>query len=163
MTVTLNAFEIYEIAEQIERNGAKFYRTAAKVLKNAGAAKILLNLAEMEDKHEKTFAAMRKALSEQERELTAFDPENQAALYLQTMAGGHVFDLKKDLAQQLTGKESVVDILKMAIGAEKDSIVYYLGLKDFVDSPVGRDKAEAIISEEMSHIAILSRELTSLE
>ncbi len=163
MTVTLNAFEIYEIAEQIERNGARFYRTVAKTLKNAGFAQTLLELADMEDLHEKTFAAMRKALSEQERELMAFDPENEAALYLQAMAGGHVFNLKKDPTEQLTGKETAADILKMGIGAEKDSIVYYLGLKDFVDSPAGRDKIEAIISEEMGHIAVLNRELTSLE
>jgi len=31
MTVALNAIEVFEIAEQIERNGAKFYRKAAEL------------------------------------------------------------------------------------------------------------------------------------
>ncbi len=163
MTVTLNAFELFEMAEQIERNGAKFYRTAAKALKDAGAAKILLKLADMEDQHEKAFAAMRKALSEEQRQLMAFDPENQTSLYLQAMAGGHVFDLKKDLAAQLTGRESIADILKIALGAEKDSIVFYLGLKNFVPPTAGRDMVEAIINEEMGHITVLNQELTGLE
>ena len=30
MSYEFNADEVFEIAEQIERNGAKFYRTAAK-------------------------------------------------------------------------------------------------------------------------------------
>jgi rubrerythrin len=163
MSVTLNAFEIYEIAEQIERNGAKFYRAAAGALKDESTAKTLLRLADMEDKHEKTYADMRKALSEQERELTEFDPENDSALYLQAMAGGHVFDLRNDPAKRLTGTESVSDILKIAIGAEKDSIVFYLGLKDFVYSQAGRDKVEAIINEEMRHIAVLNQKLLELQ
>jgi len=117
----------------------------------------------MEAEHEETFANMRKQLSGQERELRVFDPENEMALYLQAMANGHVFDLKKDPSRQLTGKESTEDILKMAIGAEKDSIVFYLGLKDFVPAKAGKDKVEAIIREEMSHIAVLNQKLASLK
>lgn len=162
MSITFNAFEIFEMAEQIERNGARFYRTAAKAFKDAGIAKTLLELADMEDDHEKTFADMRKKLSEKQRGFMAFDPENQMALYLQAMAGGRVFDIKKDPARQLAGVENVADILKMAIDAEKDSIVFYLGLKNFVPPKAGRDRVEAVINEEMSHIVILTQKLTEL-
>lgn len=161
MGITFNADEIFEMAEQIERNGTKFYRAAAEKL--SAVREVLLDLAAMEDEHEETFAGMRKHLSEQERELMVFDPENEVALYLQAMASGYVFDLKKDLSQQLTGKETAEDILKMAIGAEKDSIVFYLGLKDFVPPRAGKDKVEAIITEEMGHITVLNRKLTDLK
>lgn len=161
MGITFNADEIFEMAEQIERNGAKFYRTAAE--KFSAVRQVLLDLAAMEDEHEETFVGMRKQLSDQERELMVFDPENEVALYLQAMASGHVFDLKKDLSQQLTGKETAEDILKMAIGAEKDSIVFYLGLKDFVPPRAGKDKVEAIITEEMGHITVLNRKLAALK
>ena len=73
------------------------------------------------------------------------------------------FDLKKDPSEQLRGKETVEDILKMAIEAEKNSIVFYLGLKDFVPSKAGKDKVEEIIKEEMSHIAVLNRKLPALK
>jgi rubrerythrin len=73
------------------------------------------------------------------------------------MANGHVFDLRKDPSKQLRGTETVEDILKLAINAEKDSIVFYLGLKDFVPARAGKDKVEEIIKEEMSHIAVLNR------
>ena len=159
MSITFNAFEIFEMAEQIERNGVKFYRKAAQSISDQDVRQTLVDLADMEAEHEETFAGMRKQLSDRERELRVFDPENEVALYLQAMANGHVFDLKKDPGEQLTGTETVEDILKLAIDAEKDSIVFYLGLKDFVPAKAGKDRVEAIIKEEMGHIAVLNRRL----
>ena len=161
MGITFNVFEIFEMAEQIERNGVKFYRKAAKGISDKGTRQMFLDLAVMEAEHEKIFTAMKNQLSDKERESNVFDPDNEMALYLQAMADGHVFDLKKDYSKQLTGNESVEDILKLAIGAEKDSIVFYLGLKDFVPVRTGKDKVEAIIKEEMGHIAVLNRKMTS--
>ena len=157
MSIAFNAFEIFEMAEQIERNGVKFYRKAAENISDKDTRRMLLDFAVMEAGHEETFAEMRKQLSNQERELMVFDPENEMALYLQAMANGHVFDLKKDPSQQLTGEETINDVLEMAIAAEKDSIIFYLGLRDFVPATAGRDKIDAIIKEEMSHITILNR------
>ena len=163
MGITFNAFEIFEMAEQIERNGVKFYRKAAEGTPDQDIRQSLLELADMEAEHEETFANMRKQISYKERELITFDPENEMALYLQAMASGHVFDLKKDPSQQLTGKETAEDILKTAIEAEKDSIVFYLGLKDFVPAEAGRDKVEEIIKEEQGHITLLSQKLAALK
>ena len=159
MSITFNAFEIFEIAEQLERNGAKFYRKAARSIADQDLRQILLELADMEAEHEETFAGMRKQLSESDKDwqLRVFDPENELSLYLQAMANGHVFDLRKDPSKQLRSTETVEDILKLAIDAEKDSIVFYLGLKDFVPIRAGKDKVEEIIKEEMSHIAVLNR------
>jgi len=162
MSVTFNAFEIFEMAEQIERNGVKFYRKAAHGTSDQDVRQMLLNLADMEAEHEEAFANMRKQLSEEAWEVRVFDPENELALYLQSMANGHVFDLSKDPAEQLTGNETVEDILKLAIDAEKDSIVFYLGLKDFVPVKAGKDKVEAIIKEEMGHIAVLNQRFPPL-
>ena len=163
MGINFNAFEIFEMAEQIERNGVKFYRKAAKNISDQNVCQMLLDLADMEVAHEKTFADMRKQLSEGTRELMAFDPENEMALYLQAMANGHVFDLNKDLSQQLKGNETAEEILKLAVDTEKDSIVFYLGLKDFVPGKAGKDKVEAIIKEEMGHIVLLNRRLSAIK
>ena len=163
MSITFNAFEIFEMAEQIERNGVKFYRKAAQDTSDQSVRQMLLDLADMEAEHEETFASMRKQLSDEERELRVFDPENELALYLQAMANGHVFDLRKDPSEQLSGTETIEDILKLAINAEKDSIVFYLGLKDFVPVKAGKDRVEAIIKEEMGHIAVLNRRLPALK
>lgn len=159
MRFKFNADEIFEMAEQIERNGAKFYRRAAELFKGPQTGQIFLGLASMEDEHEKIFAAMRASLTEQERKETVYDPDGQAVLYLRAMANGFVFDIKAEPAKRLTGKEKMEDILKMAIGFEKDSIVFYLGIKDVVPERLGKERIDAIIKEEMSHIASLSKNL----
>lgn len=155
MGVTFNADEIFEMAEQIERNGVKFYRRAAEILSDQNARTMLLDLAVMEAEHAEIFADMRRDFSEQHHEPVVFDPDEAAALYLRAMADGYVFDTHTDPAELLTGKESKENIIQMAIGLEKDSIAFYLGLKDLVSSGAEKDKVEAIIKEEM-HISALS-------
>ncbi len=163
MGITFNALEILEMAEQIERNGVKFYRKAAQTVSDRQMRQLFEGLADMEAEHEKIFAGMRKQLSEESQATRVFDPENEMALYLQAMADGHVFDLRRDPSELLKGTQSVRDILKLAISAEKDSIVFYLGLKDFVSVKAGKDKVEAVIKEEMGHIAVLNQKLSALK
>ena len=105
MGVTFNAFEIFEMAEQIERNGARFYQKAAQCVSNAKSKQTLAMLAEMERGHEKIFADMRKQLSEKDPELRAFDPENEMSLYLQALASGHVFDLDPPIRSLGPGRQ----------------------------------------------------------
>ncbi|MBN2036913.1 MAG: ferritin family protein [Chitinispirillaceae bacterium] len=156
--IQFNADEIFTMAEQIERNGARFYRAAAA---NIPAGKELLEgLAAMEDDHLATFEQMHTAVSAREAETVAADPDGEAHLYLTAMAGDHVFDTKKDPVSLLKGNETIQDILKIAIGLEKDSVVFYVGMKDFVSPKLGKDKIDRIINEEMKHIAILNRKLS---
>jgi rubrerythrin len=162
MAITFNADEIFEMAEQIERNAAKFYRQAAKNTPDKKTKQMLLDMAVMEDGHLTTFGQMRKQLSSEQRQPMVFDPENQAVLYLQAMADAHGSEGRISPTKALTGKETIVDVLKIAINSEKDSVVFYSGLKAVVPVRAGRDKVEAIIAEELSHIAILQAQLKEL-
>jgi len=162
MSFEFNADEILAMAEQIERNGARFYRRAAGLVKDAQLSNLLQELAVWEEGHEKAFASMRHILQEQERMTTTFDPEDETSLYLRAMADGHVFDVRVDPADKLTGKESAKDILQMAIGQEKNSIVFYLGIKDMVSEVMGKDKIDEIIREEMRHIGFLNKQIGAL-
>jgi len=159
MGVTFNADEVFAIAEQIERNGAKFYRKAAAGSAGNAAKDMLLTLAEMEDEHEKTFAGMRAELAAKDKGGIVFDPDSEAELFLQAVADGHIFDTKVDPSEKLTGKETLAEILTTAVGLEKDSVVFYLGMKSAVAEKLGKDKIDGIIAEEMGHVALLSNEL----
>jgi rubrerythrin len=161
MSFEFNADEILAMAEQIERNGALFYRKAAGLVEDLEVSKLLLDLAAWEEGHEKAFSSMRHMLKEQESKPTAFDPDDETALYLRAMADGHVFDVRVDPAHKLTGKESAKDILQMAIGQEKDSIVFYLGVRDMVSEVMGKDKIDEIIREEMRHIGFLNKQIAA--
>lgn len=155
MGLDFNADEIFEIAEQIERNGAQFYRDAAEKVSNEEDKNFLIELAEMEDEHEVTFADLRKNLNSDEKEAVTFDPEDEAAQYLKALADTRVFYNKTIDLSSMTG------ILTGAITAEKDSIAFYLGMKDMVASNRGKDRINAIIKEEMKHIKLLSKRLLS--
>lgn len=156
MSYNFNADEIFEIAEQIERNGANFYRTAAENITDEDKKKLLIHLAEMEDDHEKTFKTLRDELSENEKTMTTFDPEDEAADYLRLLADTRVFYEKE------VDVTSLNEVFKTAITAEKDSIVFYLGMKNVVPSHQGKEWLDRIIKEEMDHISLLSKELLEL-
>ncbi len=147
----------------MKKNGAKFYRRMAENVSDISIRQLFLDLAAMEDEHEKTFASMRKDLSDQERKPTVFDPEGEAALYLQALADLRVFDeeRKEDfvLPEDLPEGEKTRKILRVAIGLEKESIAFYLGMKELVPENLGKNQIDGIIKKEMGHIRLLSNRL----
>lgn len=152
-----NANDIFEIAKQIEINGAKFYRDAANRVDEDAHKQFLTGLAEMEDSHEQTFADMQKELGADEKAAMTFDPEDENALYLKALADTRVF-FEKDQPD-----ETMKGILASAITAEKDSIAFYLGMKELVSEKAGKAKLDDIIKEEMSHIKMLAAKLMSFK
>jgi len=159
--ISFNADEVFEMAEQIERNGAKFYRKAADSADKENVA-ALLEMAAMEDDHEKTFSRMRSQLTSREKTPVTFDPEGVGGLYLQAMTDAKVFNYRADPSERLTGKESIEEIYRTAIGLEKDSIVFYLGMKDLVPRSESKDWIDQIIKQEMDHISRLSTALSAV-
>ena len=153
MGIDFNVDEVFEIAEQIERNGAKFYRSVAQKITETDKKQLLIDLSEMEDEHEQTFKYLRLKLSADEKVQTTFDPNGDSERYLRALADTRVFYEKE------VDTSSFKEILKSAITAEKDSIVFYLGIKDVVPAHLGKEKLDDIIKEEMSHTSLLSKVL----
>jgi rubrerythrin len=162
MTVNFTAFEIFEIAEQVERNGAKFYRDAATAAKDKSMQRFFLQLAEMEDNHERIFVDLRKSLENESDDTKVFDPNNEMIYYLKAIAKSASWEGKAAPRIEFTGSETPVQIIKTAIEAEKASINYYLGLKEFVSSQNGKKKVDGIIKEEMGHVVTLQKHLEQL-
>ena len=98
---------------------------------------------------------MRSQLKASEKATTVFDPEGDAVQYLKALADTRVFFQKE------IDTSSMEAILKDAITAEKDSIVFYLGMREAVPEDLGRNRLDDIIKEEMGHIRLLSKELTA--
>ena len=155
MAFDFNADEIFEMAEQMERNGAKFYSEAAQSVADEKNKELLQRLADMEVEHEKTFVEMRNSLSDQDKQNSVFDPEGETVQYLKALVDTRVF-FKKEI-----DATSMRDILKEALLAEKDAIVFYLGMKDLVPEARGKSHLEHIIKEEMEHIKLIGRELAT--
>ena len=158
-----NAGEVFEMAIRVERNGARFYRKAAESARGSKRA-LLLRLATDEDEHEASFTALREELApgDASGDALALDPEEQVGRYLGALADEEVFDVHADPSEKLTGKESLGEILETAIGLEKESIVFYLGVQEAMPEKLGREKVHFIIREEMDHVAQLTGELVAL-
>jgi rubrerythrin len=151
------------VAERIERNGARFYHRAAELQDDPAKGKLLTDLAAMEEEHERTFANLRALLTEREREETAFDPDDEIGFYLQAMADGHIFDPNADPVATLTPDAPLDSILRTAIGLEKESVVFYQGVKSIVPERLGQARIDAIIREEVGHVGMLSARLAELK
>jgi rubrerythrin len=162
MSIHFNADEVLEVAVRIEENGAKFYRKAATIQSGAENRAFLEKLASMEDQHAMTFIEMRQQLTENERHSKLFDPNGEVSLYLDALADTHGGEGTPAAADSLSGQESLEEILRIAIDLEKKSILHYLGLRDMVPPRLGKDKIDAIISEERKHIVQLSKVLETV-
>jgi rubrerythrin len=162
MSAIFNAEEIFRIAEQIERNGVLFYEKAAERFQGE-ARQRLAALSVMEKVHGQLFTAMRKEIFEGDSRDAMPDPDQEVQKYLAAFADGTIFTVKSDPAGLLTGTESPEEIIRLAIQLEKDSVVFYVGIREAVPELMGRDKIEKIIKEEMSHITLLGEALDGLQ
>ena len=159
--INYNADEIFGMAIKAERNAAKMYADLAAKHKEPVIADELKKLSSMEAEHEKMFTQMREELPEDMR-TSMLDPDNMATMYLEAVADSSVAEGSPKKAAELTGNESFADILRLAIDAEKNAVLFYLGIRDMVPARLGKDKIEAIIKEEQMHAALLTKRLKAL-
>ena len=162
MDAILGIDKIFEIAKNMELDGAQFYRQAAEKISNDDIKQVLLDLAAMEDGHLKIFEQMRKELSEQNKNKNLFAPDNQVALYLKSMADNRGGEHIKSPLERISGNETIKEILEIAIDGEKASMLFYIGLKELVPNRANKDQIEAVIKEEFSHLVALNLNLTVL-
>jgi rubrerythrin len=161
MNVTLNAIEVFEIAQQIEHNGATFYRKAAELFSESDVSNKFLELADWESRHEQVLKDMGDKIVGSKQKINTklekkeFDPKLMACLTVFGTASEPIYKLKSI--------QKITDALKTAIEKEKDSITFYEGLKDFVSDRDDQRKVDAIIEEETHHIKILNQALKERE
>jgi len=163
MAIGFNVDEVFEMAIRIEENGAAFYRKAAGLQSDTEDREFLEKLAAMEEGHKATFTEMRKVLADKEKGGKVFDPQDELSLYLSAMADTHGGEGSPSAANSLTGAETMEEVLTTAIGLEKESVLFYLGLKDMVPPKYGLEKVDDIIREERRHIAQLTSLLGKLK
>lgn len=160
--ITYSADEIYEIAEEIEKNAADFYLEAAEKCSNEETKKLLVDMSEIERDHLTTFQEMRENLSAEEG-LSIFDPSARSAEFLQAMADARSWEGRVNPTKDFSGNETPKEIIEIALEAEKEMVVFYTGLKDMVYFNAGKKKVEDIIIEELKHIRILLKQLKSFK
>lgn len=144
--------EIVEIGVQIEKNGRDFYNTLFKDSKSAKAKDIYKYLAAEEEKH---IAAFQKILDSVEKYEPAEAYPGEYFAYMNALASEYVFTQKEkgeEIAKKIkTDKEAV----EKGIAFEKDSIVFYEGMKRVVPD-FDRKIVDELIVQEQSHLVQLT-------
>jgi rubrerythrin len=128
---------------------------------------LLMMLADMEVRHEQLFREMREDLHREQPDwLTSFDDveaETEAVKYLDAVANGKIFDLNQSAPDRLGDDATLADILRLAIQFEKDTVIFYVGIKGAVPPALGQEKIDGLIEQELSHVTLLSNELANVE
>jgi rubrerythrin len=141
--------EVIEQAIQTEILGNQFYSGMAEKFKdNAALTSLFDDLAAKELKHKATFIELKAAAPTTE-------PENwdEVSMYLRAMVESEFFLGKHKALPSMPAITTVADAVRFAIGFEKDTLLYFIGLRDVVPQRVIVD---AIINEEKSHIRDLA-------
>lgn len=144
--------EVVEFGVQIEKNGRDFYDELAKKSTHEKAKEIFKFLKNEEEKHIDIFQDILDAVQKYT------PPESYPGEYfdyMNALASEHVFTQKnegKEIADKIkSDKEAVI----LGIGFEKDSIIFYEGMKKFVPEH-GYRLVETLIDQEQKHLKVLS-------
>jgi rubrerythrin len=152
MGVFFSGRELIDIAIGIERNGASFYHSVAESAESEVAKGVYQYLADEERKHIEVFQRMLGSVSDYRPPETYTEEYD---LYLRALINSRVFtddQTAYEMAQRVTGDAEAIQI---ALGAEKDSILFYSEMRDLVRRR-DRKAVDKIIEEERSHLRQLS-------
>ena len=154
MANLFTASEVVQIAIQIERNGEVFYNALASSADSERVKDLYAYLAGEERKHAEVFQKMLEAVGEY-RPQESFPGEYDA--YMSALAESRVFTDDKAARDTASHAASPAEAIRIAQGAEKDSILFYYEMRALVPE---REHAtmNRIIDEEKSHL----RKLTEL-
>ncbi len=147
--------EIFEIAEQIERNGYSFYEKAAQIADGDKNKEFLLELAKMEKGHENLFIKMKNDFG-LNSPIDLNDLDETSLAYLQAIVDGDIFINLQPNSSFLVGNESTEDIRKIALDFEKNTVLYFVALLNASTDQNYKNKIQNLINEELNHILILT-------
>ncbi|MFP4139685.1 MAG: ferritin family protein [Planctomycetota bacterium] len=162
----MSAADLLDLACQVESNGVEFYRRSAELASDPKAEQFLRQLAVMEEDHLQVFSAMKEnwlarqsAAAEGDQ---AAQPDESVRSYLEMLASDRLFDPAGGPAKTWTGQERLTDVIARAVEMESDSILFYVGLKEYVPNADQRAKIDDIIHQEMGHATSLKNLLMQL-
>ncbi|MBI5561813.1 MAG: ferritin family protein [Deltaproteobacteria bacterium] len=147
--------EVLDMAVRIEENGLRYYTDAAAASKSKELKALFADLAVQEKDHIKVFTGLHKLMPE---EKAANQPDTygeEAALYLDALAGSEVFTSPNEGARLAKTVHAEREAVEVAIGMEKDSLLFYYEIQKMIRP---RDAAvlEHLIGQEKDHLRRLT-------
>lgn len=144
--------EVIKIAIQIEHNGRDFYNSTIDCSSNKKAKDIFKFLASEEEKHIDIFQKILK--NTESFEQTDSYPGEYIS-YMNTLAREYIFTQKGKGCQVAQQAQNDKEAVNLGIGFEKDSIIFYEGIKKVTPSNHHKTIDELILQEQ-NHLKALS-------
>jgi rubrerythrin len=144
--------DLINIAIGLEKQGIAYYDVMALSTWHEVASDLFRHLREMERNHLVIFQNMLSEMPDYGK------PEKLSAEHkanIQALIDTAVFTDEMAASELATHIDNEDEALDIAIGAEKDTILFYYNMSEIVPVPVG-DTVHKIILEEKSHLAQLS-------
>ncbi len=159
--MSYNAYEVFEIADNLEIAGGAFYRKAAEKVQDEGDVKKLLNdLADMEEAHQSYFQTLREKYKVEEID-GLIDLESQAGAYLKVIGETHAMHSLSNVLDE--GELTARRVLEVAINFEKDSVVFFSSLQAALIDDSEKEHVGQIVREESEHVGMLTIKLQELD
>ena len=144
--------EIVELGIQIEKNGRDFYHTLVNKSKNQKAQDLFRYLEGEEEKH---IAVFKKILNSVHKYEPPESYPGEYFAYMNALASEYVFTQKDKGSQIAKNTKSDTEAIDLGIGFEKDSIVFYEGMKKAVPE-YDIKVVNQLIAQEQDHLRQLS-------
>lgn len=151
------------IAISIEASGRDFYQQAYEQSTDESHKALFQLLKSEEVVHYETFSKIFAKVSENKEagsEEYLFDEDTSR--YLTVLAEGHIFPTAKNATVKIAEATTIVEILRMAIQAEKDSILFYDELATHSKFPEAKKIFMVLKAEEQTHVVKLRQILDAL-
>jgi rubrerythrin len=143
--------ELVDIAIGIEESGYYFYTQCRKKFDDPYFTELLTFLAEEELRHKELFEKILGELSDTSGVFT-----EDYFQYLKALGDERVFKNNDDVDAVVKTVKTVFDVLKIAMTAEKDSILFYSELVSMHEKDQGaRTILNRLINEERKHIVLI--------
>ena len=142
--------EIIEFAIRIEENGEKVYHDASEKVSDSSIVSLLQWLAHEESEHVRWFSDLKETVKDE-----GVNPKvgEMGQSLLLGVVGDQTFSLKE---KDLSTIDDLKEVLKIALGFEKDTVIFYEMMKSFIQEDAVLDKLDQIIQEENRHVKVLS-------
>ena len=149
-----SALEVMEMAKDIEKRGKKFYLKHADATDNRDLRELFRELASDEQDHYEKFVALTDNLKA-EGDAADYLYEQDVSAYFNYLVEYSVFP-KDESEESVEALNDVEKALKLAIQAEKDSILFY---REMCENNEGKtlEAVEKLIEQEKDHLRALGK------
>ena len=150
-----NEIEAAKIAQNMERNGLAFFQKAAEKATHPKVKALFEQLADDEVRHIEWLENLEEQLQSQRRGGPGYADDTEIAAYIDRLLQTQVFSDEGAVGRLSDQAGDAGAALAVGMRAERDSILFYQEMLDFVDSKIAKEAFEKILAEERDHLRIL--------